>query len=49
MYRNIGHILELAGVAACITGVVLAAHHLRIEVPIVAGIAAIYVGRYLSK
>jgi hypothetical protein len=49
MYKNLGHILELAGVASCILGVIFAAHYLKIEVPIVAGVAAIYVGRYLSK
>jgi hypothetical protein len=49
MYKKIGGILELAGAAAVVTGVMLAAHHLRIQVPIVAGVAAVYVGRYLRK
>ncbi len=49
MYKVAGKFLELGGVAAVIIGVVLAAHHLQIEVPIVGGVCAIYVGRYLSK
>lgn len=49
MQNRIGAIIELAGIAAIVTGVVLAAHHLAIEIPLVAGIAAVYVGRYLRK
>jgi hypothetical protein len=49
MYRQIGGIVHLLGFASVVVGVVLAAHHLNIEIPIVAGVAAIYLGNYLKK
>jgi hypothetical protein len=49
MRQAAGHILEIAGVAAVVLGVTMAAHHLQIEVPIVSGVAAIYIGKYLKK
>jgi hypothetical protein len=49
MPKKIYKYIELAGIAAVATGVVLAAHHLRIEIPIVAGVIAIYVGWHGSK
>ena len=41
--------IEVAGIASMIAGVILAAHHLQIEVPIVAGICAFYIGHYFGK
>lgn len=49
MSKTVFKYVELAGVGAVATGVVLAAHHLRIEIPIVAGVLAIYVGKYFGK
>jgi hypothetical protein len=41
--------VELAGVAAMIVGFILGAHHLRVELPLLFGAAAILISHYVLK
>lgn len=49
MRPRIGEVVELAGIAAVIIGFIIGARHLRVELPLLFGLAAIFVGRYLRK
>lgn len=49
MYKNLGGYIEMAGIAAIGIGVIFAAHQLRILIPSLLGLAAIYAGQHLRK
>lgn len=49
MYKNLGGYIELAGIAAIFIGVIFAAHQLRILIPTLIGLAAVYAGQHLRK
>lgn len=49
MYKTIGEYLEVAGILAVGFGIVLAFHQLRILIPTLFGLAAIYYGQHLQR